>query len=61
MILDDEQLLILVANFFLLTRNLMPTYIQDILKNMPWLETFHCLNFGCNIKVLLAKSISLST
>ena len=25
-------------------------------ENMPWLETFHCLNFACNIKVLLAKS-----
>ena len=38
----------------------MPMYTRYP-ENMPWLETFHCLNFGCNIKVLLAKSISLST
>ena len=35
----------------------MPMYTRYP-ENMPWLETFHCLNFACNIKVLLAKSIA---
>ena len=49
----------IVAIFFLLTHNFGDANVYTRYpENMPWLETFHCLNFGCNIKVLLAKSIA---